>query len=97
MNYIYIIQLREFIGKNVYKIGRTTQENNKRLSQYPKGSILHLQTTCKNCIKSENNLIKLFKKKYIHRRDFGNEYFEGTITDMKCDVFNESMIIDSSK
>jgi hypothetical protein len=96
MNYIYIIQLREFIGKDIYKIGRTKQENNKRMGQYTKGSILHLQTTCNDCIKSEKNLIKLFKEKYIHRNDLGNEYFEGNINHMKADIFSEILLCSDS-
>ena len=40
--YLYLLQTREFInsGKPIYKVGRTTQENLKRLNQYPKDSRL---------------------------------------------------------
>ena len=42
MNFIYIIKIREFVNnnQNIYKIGRTTQDNLKRFNNYPKGSIL---------------------------------------------------------
>jgi hypothetical protein len=86
--YIYLIQLREFIGKNVYKIGRTKQEGNKRINQYPNGSILQLQIKCNNCTELETKLIKLFKDNYIHKREYGNEYFEGDVDKMIEDIYN---------
>lgn len=83
-NYVYIIQEREFIKtcEKIYKIGRSKQENNKRINQYPKQSILLFQIVCNNCDQLERELIKIFKKKYIHRKDIGNEYFEGDYEDM---------------
>jgi len=78
-NYIYLVKEREFIktNENIYKIGRSKQENTKRFLQYPKGSELIIQARCIDCIKTEKIIIDLFKKKFIHRRDIGNEYFEG--------------------
>ena len=90
--YIYIIQEREFVGTNVYKIGKTKQENTKRINSYSKGSELELQIKCTNCDLKELQLITLFKEKYIHRRDLGNEYFEGNVNNMKRDIFNESLV-----
>jgi hypothetical protein len=78
-NYIYLLQEREFIKtkESIYKIGRTKKENHKRFNQYPKGSILLFQMICNNCVKVETDLIEQFKKKFKHRKDIGNEYFEG--------------------
>jgi hypothetical protein len=49
--YIYLIQTRECINKNenTFKIGRSRQENCKRLDDYPKGSKVLLCTNCNNC------------------------------------------------
>jgi hypothetical protein len=83
-NYIYLLQLREFVNAKqfIYKIGRTSKENNKRFHQYPKGSVLLCQIICSNCITIEKNLIQIFKEKFIHSPDIGNEYFEGNYIDM---------------
>ena len=84
INYIYLLQEREFIktNENIYKIGKTKQKNNDRLKQYPKGSILLFQMICNSCDTSEKELIEKFKKKYKHREDIGSEYFEGDYNDM---------------
>ena len=89
-NYIYLLQEREFIKTNesVYKVGKTKQENLTRFYQYPKGSLLLQQSVCSNCDLMEGNIIKIFKTKYIHRKDIGNEYFEGNWNDMKEDIDN---------
>ena len=88
-SYIYILQTREFIGKNVYKIGRTEQENLKRFHQYPKGSILLFLLDCKNCRNIEGQVKILFKEQFKHRKDLGNEYFEGDYYIMRHIIYNE--------
>ena len=87
--YIYLLKEREFIKSNesIYKIGKTTQENTKRVSQYSKGSILYLQILCQDCSRLEKQLIYIFKSKYHHRNDIGYEYFEGSYTDMINDIY----------
>ena len=57
----YILREREFIrlNENIYKIGKTKQPINKRLSQYPKGSELLLCLKVNNCDKFEKNIIKI--------------------------------------
>ena len=74
INYIYLLQEREFIKtkENIYKVGMTKQENHERFNQYPKGSILLFQMICDNCKNIENKVIKLFKDKFIMRKDIGN-------------------------
>ena len=90
-NYIYILQEREHINTNIpiCKIGKTKQENVKRIQQYPKGSRLILQVECFDCDILERKIIELFKNKYIQKTDVGSEYFEGNIHEMKTDIFNE--------
>ena len=84
-NYIYLVKEREFIktNENIYKIGRSKQENTKRFLQYPKGSELILQETCIDCIKTEKMIINEFKNHFIHRKDIGYEYFEGDYLKMR--------------
>jgi hypothetical protein len=87
--YIYLVQEREFIKTNeeIYKIGKSKQENLKRFNSYPKGSELLFQCVCNNCNKIENILIKLFKKKYELQKNIGNEYFKGNYIDMIKDIY----------
>ena len=87
--YVYLIQEREFIktSENIFKIGKSKQENNKRINQYPKQSKLILQILCDNCDILEKELIISFKNKYNHRKDIGNEYFEGEHEDMIKNIF----------
>ncbi len=87
-NYIYLLQVKELLGTNIYKIGRTTQEYNKRFNQYPKGSQLILQMKCMNCINSEKELLKIFQEKFKRKKEYGNEYFEGNYEEMIQIIFS---------
>lgn len=88
--YIYLLQKREFIKtkENIYKIGKTKQENLKRIGNYDNGSILICQFKCNDCNKLEKKLITLFKEKYELQKDIGNEYFKGNYIDMRDDIYN---------
>jgi hypothetical protein len=90
MNYIYLLQVREFLGTNIYKLGKTKKENLIRFNQYPKGSRLISQFDCENCDVCERTLIHLFSTKYIQRREYGTEYFEGDVVSMKDDIYMET-------
>lgn len=85
-SYIYMIHEREFKtqDKNVYKIGKTKQVIENRLNSYPKGSEVILSTQCENCDEMERKIINVFKKQYIQKTEYGNEYFEGC----KCKMIN---------
>jgi len=89
LQYVYLIQLREFVRlkEPVYKIGRTKQHNFLRVKQYPKDSNVLYQLSCDDCIICENQIIQLFKTKYIQRSDIGTEYFEGDYKSMRDDIF----------
>jgi len=90
INYIYLLQEREFIktGEHIFKIGKSKQINNKRFNSYPKGSILLFQIICDNCDSMENELIKLFDNTFVKCKNVGNEYFQGNYHEMiKC-IFN---------
>lgn len=77
--YIYLLQEREFIKtlENIYKIGKSKQENLKRIQNYPNGTELIIQSECDDCDIVEKELIKIFKEKFIQRTDIGTEYFKG--------------------
>jgi hypothetical protein len=89
VQYVYLIKLREFVksGESVFKIGRTGQENFKRFYQYPKGSIIFFQIICNDSIEAEKEIMNEFEKKYILRKDIGNEYFEGNFINMMDDIY----------
>ena len=84
VQYVYMIKTHEFVrtNENIFKIGRTGQQNYGRFDSYRKGSILLFQSICKNCHDCEKMIITKFKEKFIHRTDIGNEYFEGNYNEM---------------
>jgi hypothetical protein len=92
-NYVYLLREREFINLNadIYKIGKTCQDNLKRFNQYPKGSELILHIECDDCSKCEFELIQVFNAKYKRRADIGLEYFEGNKDQMKFDIIQLTM------
>ena len=79
LNYIYLLKEREFLnsGEDVYKIGKTTQQNDKRFRQYPKNSVLLFQSICSDCSSIQKIIISKFRVEFKQRKDIGIEYFEG--------------------
>ena len=88
--YIYLLQEREFIKtkENIYKLGKTKQDNLKRIQNYSNGTKLIIQLECENCDITEKVLIKIFKKNFIQRTDFGYEWFEGNKYEMCNIIYN---------
>jgi hypothetical protein len=88
--YIYLIHTRDFFNANkkIYKIGRTEQKNLNRIKQYPNGSSLKLYTNVHDNRKAERELINIFKQRFIWKKEIGNEYFEGSLEEMK-DIINK--------
>jgi len=91
VEYIYVIQTREFISQDepIYKIGRTSQEmtsvgKNKRLDQYPKGSVQIAIFAVRDCKLAESEVIKELKlaDHIKHCKEYGNEYFEGQLDEI---------------
>ena len=81
-HYIYLLIEREFIktNKNIYKIGKTKQENIKMdlcLFKFSNDTKLMFLSLCNECDVCEQNIIKIFKEQFLLRKDIGNEYFEG--------------------
>lgn len=84
--YNYIIQTRESqrMKENVYKIGRTKCIQ-KRFKQYPKGSKLIYSRKSSDDKMSECLLKRNFANIFRQRKDYGSEYFEGEIQNMKTE------------
>ena len=88
--YVYLLKDRTAVRSNeeVYKIGKTKQSNLNRFKSYPKGINLLLLIKCVDCSLVEKKIMKLIKEKYIHNKDYGNEYFEGNPEEMAIDILN---------
>lgn len=88
-HFIYLIKEKRYIDeeKEIYKIGKSTQENTRRVKSYPSGSKLYLQIRCINCHEMERKLISIFNDTFNLVR--GREYFLGEIKDMMDIVYNE--------
>lgn len=81
--YIYLIWPYEYYEKEeyTYKIGRTSQENNKRFNGYMDGTIIIYQEYLCNTKHIERTLIDTFKQTF-HQHIRGNEYFNGNLSKM---------------
>ena len=81
--FIYFLQEREFAqsDQNVYKLG-FTENLQIRMEGYPKSSILYFVNYCNHPRLVESELLHEFRKMYIPRPEFGNEYFQGNVHDM---------------
>lgn len=82
LHYNYIIQTLPFLNTDIYKTGRTNKKPIKMLSKYPRGSQEHLIVKVKDSYFIEKQINIIFKIKYIHMKEIGNEYFKGDITSM---------------
>lgn len=75
LNYIYLLQDKQYYGSNVFKIGMTRRKNLTRFNEYEKGSQLLLQKCCEDCVAMEKIIIGIFKNMFKLVR--GREWFEG--------------------
>ena len=82
--WVYIVWEREFIRLNeeVYKVGHTVAGIEKRVKQYPEGSILCFTRWVSQPVVAETSILAAFKKVFKHRKDIGSEYFEGDLDAM---------------
>ena len=85
---VYLIHIREFLesNKDIYKIGRTTQEGEKRFKSYPKGSQVLFLKECFDSVFIEKMIMKKFKEKYEQQNQYGREYFKGNKNFMIQDI-----------
>jgi hypothetical protein len=89
--YVYLLH-RHDMDQNIYKIGRTHHLKDRLASNgkgYDKGSFtIKFFRSCDYDSKLvERKIIKLFKRKYIQRTEYGNEYFQGDYAKMESDIF----------
>ena len=71
--HIYIIQVREFIGTSIYKVGRTN-DLLRRFKQYPKQSRLLYNSHVNNCLVVENVILEILNTCIC--REYGREYVD---------------------
>ena len=86
--YFYIVHIREFITQNlpVYKIGRT-ESIEKRMKQYPKGSLFVLALPVNDQYMCEKEIKNMCKKKFKQCTEYGSEYFEADLAKLiKCSI-----------
>ena len=78
-HFIYLLREKQDIEDklNIFKIGKSTQENTRRVKSYPSGSYLYLHIRCNDCHSMETKLINKFKNYFLLVR--GREYFKGDI------------------
>ena len=77
MGIIYLLKTREFVNSNIFKIGKSSKPGATRISEYPKGSVLYFLITVTDENTIERKIIDLFSTEFIHKKEYGNEYFEG--------------------
>jgi hypothetical protein len=89
MGIIYLLKTREFVNlnQNIFKIGKSSKPGATRINQYPNGSVLYFLITVVNEDLIERKIIDLFSTEFIHKKEYGNEYFEGDYTKMVEKIF----------
>ena len=95
--YVYLLHEREFLnsGRQLYKIGRTSQSPNDRFDGYPKGSHVVFYLCVPDSKATEKAIKAAFKIKFKQDRDIGQEYFEGDVNDMIQSLFFIATKMDS--
>ena len=78
-DYIYIVHCEQHKDTNIYKVGRTAQQEFRRFNGYPKNSELLLYIHVNNSLHVENIILELFKEKYEQILSAGVEYFKGVV------------------
>lgn len=87
-----IVHERTFVelNANIYKVGKTKNIKN-RLNGYAKGSKLLFTISCDDSDSMEGLVLDYLKSntsKYIHAKQYGNEYFQCELKDLISDIFN---------
>jgi len=99
LEYLYILREREFLNLRspIYKIGKTKQEPNNRLSGYPKGSEIYAFIQVHDCDTAEKDLIRIFDDNFEQVSEYGREYYRGSIEKMIIELttFRNSLYDDN--
>ena len=90
--HIYMCQIPHCIdtGRNIFKVGRTSKgfsrthpEILNRVLQYPKGTAQLAVFDTPQVCNAERHLLNTLPQKFRRCTEFGNEYFEGDIDEIK--------------
>jgi hypothetical protein len=81
--YIYLLQDKN--KENIYKIDKSNKLN---FIQFPKNYVLILQIACLDCDVCEKEIMNVFRKKFVERKDIGVEYFQGDCRRMNLDIIS---------
>lgn len=78
-NYIYLSQETRFNKnkENIFKVG-ITKNNSKSLYT----NKLFFKIVCKDCENIKNDIVTVFKSKYIQKDQYGPDHFEGDFNEM---------------
>lgn len=77
---LYVVQTRHCIHTQlpVFNVGRS-EDADRRLSQYPKGTVMLARLPVSRMVESEALMLALCRSTFIERKDFGPEFFEGDL------------------
>lgn len=84
--FVYIVQEREFLGTNIYKIGKTNRTMKARMGNYPKNTSVHYLSSVVDCAVVEKQIIDVFDEKFTKMKCYGNEYYDGNLAQMIREV-----------
>lgn len=83
---VYLVQPKELIGTNRFKIGCSESDTDSRLRSYKKGTRYLITIKCDNPFLLESKIKESFSKKY--NLIAGHEYFEGDENELLIDFIN---------
>lgn len=83
-NYIYLLRVYPNRDENIYKIGKTKRNFWSRFCEYKMiQPNIEFVINCEDCNNAEEQLLTIFTDKFEKRFDLGNEYFVGSVSEMK--------------
>lgn len=90
MPYVYLLQPKEFIGTNGYKIGISSKEDLNRLQSYGRGTEYIQFFKCDEYMSAEKELIKTLNDSENFKLVKGREYFAGDREEI-INIFSDIM------
>jgi hypothetical protein len=82
MEYIYLLKVRTLSENDLFKIGRTSQKPFQRINSYENDTDVIIILKVGNSVEFEREAITNFKKRFMHDKKVGNEYFRGNVDEM---------------
>jgi formylmethanofuran dehydrogenase subunit E len=87
IGYIYLLSIYPH-NENIYKIGKT-KNFEKRLQNYKNTRpIVHFVSSCEDITKYETELLRIFRSKFVSKKEIGSEFFYGNLSLMKKQIYN---------